>query len=101
MSLIQSKIIRGHLHNSGCSYMEIFSFQLRLDSEGRNDTLLGHMIVLLQHDWPKREKAFTEVIERIIKQGGLKYPIFFNYVIRILSFGNIVLAACVREHINC
>lgn len=52
-------------------------------SEGRNDKLLGHLIVLLQYDWPKRENLFIEAVKKIQNQGSFKYACFFDYVIGI------------------
>ncbi|XP_072034018.1 integrator complex subunit 10-like [Amphiura filiformis] len=46
-----------------------------------NDSALGHMLVLMQYDWPKEENLFFEVIKRIKKEGEFAYPIFFNYVV--------------------
>jgi integrator complex subunit 10 len=53
-------------------------------SEGRNDKLLGHLIVLLQYDWPKREDIFFDAIKKIQAQEVFKYPCFFEYIIGIL-----------------
>lgn len=50
----------------------------------RNDTLLGHVIVLLQFGWPREEGTFYELLDKIRDQGGLKYRVFFNYVNNIL-----------------
>lgn len=58
--------------------------QQRLTTEGRNDTLIGHVIVLLQYGWPREEGTFYELLDRIRDQGGLKYRVFFNYVNSIL-----------------
>ncbi len=52
--------------------------------EGRNDKLLGHLIVLLQYDWPKREDVFFDAIKKIHAQEVFKYPCFFDYIIGIL-----------------
>lgn len=48
-----------------------------------DDTSLGHMIVLLQYDWPKHESLLVEVIDKIRRQGSFTYGLFFNYVINI------------------
>ena len=62
----------------------VFLLQQRLTTEGRNDTLIGHVIVLLQYGWPREEGTFYELLDRIRDQGGLKYRVFFNYVNSIL-----------------
>lgn len=56
------------------------SLKQRLSSGGRNDILLGHLIVLLQFGWPREEGTFYELLDKIRDQGGLKYRVFFNYV---------------------
>lgn len=72
-----------------CSETEVLSFTVRLllsslkqrlVTEGRNDTLLGHVVVLVQFGWPREEDAFYELLDRIRDQGGLKYREFFSYV---------------------
>ncbi|KAK2573370.1 Integrator complex subunit 10 [Acropora cervicornis] len=76
-----------------CTESEVVSFSVRLllsslkqrlASEGRNDTLIGHLIVLLQYDWPKEEGTFYELLEKIRDNRGLKYRVFFDYVNSIL-----------------
>ncbi|XP_022111928.1 integrator complex subunit 10-like isoform X2 [Acanthaster planci] len=54
-------------------------FHLR-DTE---DTALGHMLVLMQYDWPKEEVLFQELIKKLKRQGSFSYPIFFQYIINI------------------
>jgi len=49
-----------------------------------DDMSLGHMIVLLQYDWPRYEDLFGDCLNKIRKQGSFTYNIFFNYVISIL-----------------
>jgi len=75
-----------------CSESEVLSFSVRLmlsslkqrlATEGRNDTLIGHVIVLLQYGWPREEGTFYELLDKIRDQGGLKYRVFFNYVSNI------------------
>nr|XP_058956330.1 integrator complex subunit 10-like [Pocillopora verrucosa] len=72
-----------------CSETEVLSFTVRLllsslkqrlVTEGRNDTLLGHVVVLVQFGWPREEDAFYELLDRIRDQGGLRYRVFFSYV---------------------
>ena len=48
-----------------------------------DDMSLGHLIILLQFDWPKYESLFTDVVEKIKRQGSFVYSLFFNYVINI------------------
>lgn len=52
------------------------------------DTLLGHMMVLMQHDWPKYEPMMCKILEGIRRRGCFSYCLFFNYIISIFC-GNI------------
>lgn len=45
---------------------------------------LGHVIVLLQHEWPRGENLFLKAINKICQQGNFQYENFFNYVTSIL-----------------
>ena len=61
------------------------SRQKSLATDVGTDTMLGHVIVILQYDWPRGEETFSELLERIRDQGSFKYSCFFDYVINILS----------------
>lgn len=63
----------------------ILSTQLRAFTDNRDDLSLGHVVVLLQYDWPQGEMLFLKAIEKICQQGSFQYENFFNYVTSILS----------------
>ena len=65
---------------------------------GRNDILLGHLIVLLQFGWPREEGTFYELLDKIRDQGGLKYRVFFNYVNNILFMARTVGICLIIYH---
>lgn len=48
-----------------------------------SDLLLGHMLVLMQYNWPKNEILFCDIINKIRRQESFAYSLFFNYVINI------------------
>ena len=50
-----------------------------------DDMCCGHMLVLLQYDWPRFEQKFYEACDRIRRKGAFKYSLFFNYIISILQ----------------
>lgn len=58
--------------------------QLRAFTDGRDDLSLGHVVVLLQHDWPQGEMLFLKAVDKICQQGSFQYENFFNYVTSIL-----------------
>lgn len=58
--------------------------QQKISHETRSGDLVGHMIILLQYDWPKEDQTFFELLDRIRSHGGLTYRKFFNYIVSIL-----------------
>lgn len=62
----------------------ILSNQLRAFTDNRDDLSLGHVVVLLQHDWPHGEMLFLKAVDKICQQGSFQYENFFNYVTSIL-----------------
>ncbi|XP_065056638.1 integrator complex subunit 10-like [Rhopilema esculentum] len=51
--------------------------------ETRQDSTIGHLIVLLQYNWPKGEILFEQLAKTITTLGGLKYKQFFKYITNI------------------
>ncbi|XP_068437710.1 integrator complex subunit 10 isoform X1 [Clinocottus analis] len=66
-----------------CLQLMLACFKLRAFTDNRDDLSLGHVVVLLQHDWPQGEMLFLKALEKICQQGGLQYENFFNYVTNI------------------
>ncbi|XP_018432361.1 PREDICTED: integrator complex subunit 10 isoform X2 [Nanorana parkeri] len=66
-----------------CLQLLVASIKLRALSDNRDDMTLGHLIVLLQHDWPKGEVLFLKAIGKICQQGNFQYENFFNYITNI------------------
>lgn len=66
-----------------CIQLLMTCFKEKAFSSKTADTSLGHLIVLLQYDWPKHESLFTQVIKKIQKQGSFNYNLFFSYMINI------------------
>ncbi|KAA0709839.1 Integrator complex subunit 10 [Triplophysa tibetana] len=58
-------------------------FKLRTFTDNRDDLALGHVIVLLQYDWPQGESLFLKAVDKICQQGSFQYENFFNYVTNI------------------
>ncbi|XP_055890645.1 integrator complex subunit 10-like isoform X2 [Biomphalaria glabrata] len=63
-----------------CIQFLITGLKERTLSPLKTDSLLAHLIILLQYDWPKGEFLFCEVISIIKKQGSFTYNSFFSYV---------------------
>ncbi|XP_012737624.2 integrator complex subunit 10 isoform X4 [Fundulus heteroclitus] len=66
-----------------CLQLMLACFKLRTFTDSRDDLSLGHVVVLLQHDWPRGEMLFLKAIDKICQQGGFQYENFFNYVTNI------------------
>ena len=84
LNTIANNSIAYSLKKTTPTFLFDFLLQQRLATEGRNDTLIGHLIVLLQYGWPREEATFYELLDKIRDHGGLKYRVFFNYVSSIL-----------------
>uniref|UniRef100_A0A6A7FWI1 Integrator complex subunit 10 n=2 Tax=Hirondellea gigas TaxID=1518452 RepID=A0A6A7FWI1_9CRUS len=46
-----------------------------------DDLIIGHLLTLVQFEWPKHEHIFVEMVGVLLKQGGLMYEQFPLYVI--------------------
>ncbi|KAM8940412.1 integrator complex subunit 10 isoform 2-T2 [Pelodytes ibericus] len=66
-----------------CLQLMLACLKLRAFADNRDDISLGHVIVLLQHEWPKGENLFLKAIGKICQQGNFQYENFFNYVTNI------------------
>ncbi|XP_063311876.1 integrator complex subunit 10 isoform X1 [Pelobates fuscus] len=66
-----------------CLQLMLACLKLRAFADTRDDIALGHVIVLLQHDWPKGENLFLKAIGKICQQGNFQYENFFNYITNI------------------
>ncbi|XP_035525434.1 LOW QUALITY PROTEIN: integrator complex subunit 10 [Morone saxatilis] len=66
-----------------CLQLMLACFKLRAFTDSRDDLALGHVVVLLQHDWPQGEMLFLKAVDKICQQGSFQYENFFNYVTNI------------------
>ncbi|XP_061581206.1 integrator complex subunit 10 isoform X2 [Cololabis saira] len=66
-----------------CFQLMLACFKLRAFTDHRDDLSLGHVVVLLQHDWPQGETLFLKAVDKICQQGSFQYENFFNYVTNI------------------
>uniref|UniRef100_A0A1A8JP92 Integrator complex subunit 10 n=2 Tax=Nothobranchius kuhntae TaxID=321403 RepID=A0A1A8JP92_NOTKU len=66
-----------------CLQLMLALFKLRAFTDSRDDLSLGHVVVLLQFDWPQGEMLFLKAVEKICQQGSFQYENFFNYVTNI------------------
>ncbi|XP_057552750.1 integrator complex subunit 10 isoform X5 [Hippopotamus amphibius kiboko] len=66
-----------------CLHLMLACFKLRAFTDSRDDMALGHVIVLLQQEWPRGETLFLKAINKICQQGNFQYENFFNYVTNI------------------
>ncbi|XP_072251889.1 integrator complex subunit 10 isoform X1 [Leuresthes tenuis] len=66
-----------------CLQLMLACFKLRAFADNRDDLSLGHVVVLLQYDWPQGEMLFLKAVDKICQQGSFQYENFFNYVTNI------------------
>ncbi|XP_060037548.1 integrator complex subunit 10 isoform X3 [Erinaceus europaeus] len=66
-----------------CLHLMLACFKLRAFTDNRDDMALGHVIVLLQQEWPRGENLFLKAVNKICQQGNFQYENFFNYVTNI------------------
>ncbi|XP_042328083.1 integrator complex subunit 10 isoform X1 [Sceloporus undulatus] len=66
-----------------CLRLLLACFKPRAFTDNRDDMALGHVIVLLQQEWPRGEHLFLKAINKICQQGSFQYENFFNYVTNI------------------
>ncbi|XP_067375534.1 integrator complex subunit 10 isoform X1 [Channa argus] len=66
-----------------CLQLMLACFKLRAFTDNRDDLSLGHVVVLLQYDWPQGEQLFLKAVDKISQQGSFQYENFFNYVTNI------------------
>uniref|UniRef100_A0A4W6BY95 Integrator complex subunit 10 n=1 Tax=Lates calcarifer TaxID=8187 RepID=A0A4W6BY95_LATCA len=66
-----------------CLQLMLACFKLRAFTDNRDDLSLGHVVVLLQYDWPHGEMLFLKAVDKICQQGSFQYENFFNYVTNI------------------
>ncbi|KAH0507244.1 Integrator complex subunit 10 [Microtus ochrogaster] len=62
-----------------CLHLMLACFKLRAFTDNRDDMALGHVIVLLQQEWPRGENLFLKAISKICQQGNFQYENFFSY----------------------
>ncbi|ESP02366.1 hypothetical protein LOTGIDRAFT_237998 [Lottia gigantea] len=63
-----------------CIQLLITCIKEKAFSSLSNDMLLGHLLILLQYDWPKQDELFNDIIKKIRTQGSFTYNLFFHYV---------------------
>ncbi|KAM8785518.1 integrator complex subunit 10 isoform 2-T2 [Rhynchonycteris naso] len=66
-----------------CLHLMLACFKLRAFTDSRDDMALGHVIILLQQEWPRGENLFLKAVNKICQQGNFQYENFFNYVTNI------------------
>ena len=54
-------------------------------SNSKNESALGQLLVLVQHNWPREQDIFAGIITTIQKRRKFNFPEFFKYIIGILN----------------
>ena len=59
----------------------IFVHQERALQTGiEDDMLVGHLMVLLQYDWPEHEEYFMKALRKVRGQRQFSYSLFLKYI---------------------
>jgi integrator complex subunit 10 len=84
--------LQHHLHFLGYTRAEIVQYCVnvliaclkdRALRSGNEDLAMGHLIVLLQYDWPNHAGLLEEMLAKIRRQGHFSYQPFVSYVIHV------------------
>lgn len=92
--LMQSGQSNRHLHFLALSRSQVLQYCVKLlvsalkcqsltNLGSDSDLALGHIITLLQFDWPLEEELMTQLMERIREKGSFSYSLFLNYVVNV------------------
>ena len=77
-----------------CCHLLISTLQEKALLPGAGgDQAMGHVIVLLQYNWPHTRELFYHLLNRVKRQEGLTYPLFCKYVINIEVLQEIMFLA--------
>lgn len=85
-------ILKPPLHFMAVNHTEIVQYSVsilvaslrdRAYRNGNCDLAIGHLIVLLQYDWPNNSSLLEESLEKIRRQGQFAYKLFSSYVIQV------------------
>lgn len=58
-------------------------FRDRALRNGNSDLAIGHLVVLIQYDWPRNAIVLEEILEKIRRQGQFTYQLFVSYIIQV------------------
>ncbi|PSN56704.1 hypothetical protein C0J52_00031 [Blattella germanica] len=92
--LIQPNQSNRHLHFLPLSRPQILQYCIKLLVSALKrqsltkprpdcDLAIGHIITLLQYDWPLEEELMTQLMDRIRRRGSFSYSLFLNYVVSV------------------
>lgn len=77
MALYKSEIVQY------CVSVLVACLKERAFKKANEDLAAGHLIVLLQYDWPRHSGLLVEIVDKIRRQGHFTYPLFASYIIQV------------------
>ncbi|XP_076809150.1 integrator complex subunit 10-like [Clavelina lepadiformis] len=63
-------------------WVHIFLVSLKKISP-QSDQILGHLMVLSQHQWPKWRPCFMKILNKIHEKRSFHFELFFKYIINV------------------
>ncbi|XP_021913688.1 integrator complex subunit 10 isoform X2 [Zootermopsis nevadensis] len=92
--LLQPSQSNRHLHFLPLTRLQVLQYCIKLlvaalkhqclsKLQPDSDLAIGHIITLLQFDWPLEEELMTQLMERIRQRGSFSYSLFQNYVVNV------------------
>jgi len=77
MALYNSEIVQY------CVSLLVTCLREQAFKKANEDLAAGHLIVLLQYDWPRHSGLLVEIVDKIRHQGHFTYQLFGSYIIQV------------------
>ena len=76
-----------------CVSILIACLKERAFKKANEDLPAGHLIVLLQYDWPRHAALLEDILVNIRRQGQFAYQFFVPYIIQVDVLGEFMYLA--------
>jgi len=76
-------LTRGGLIAYCCRLVTAILQEKALQHNAGGDLAMGHILVVLQYNWPDQRELFNMMMHRVKKKESFSYPLFAQYVVNI------------------
>ena len=76
-------LTRGGLISYCCRLVTAILQEKALQHNAGGDLAMGHILVVLQYNWPDQRELFNMMMHRVKKKESFSYPLFAQYVVNI------------------